>query len=77
MTSPEYNDLRVEIVDTQIRIIDLEKRVEHLECELSHVKEKTRDEIINGLLNALSAKRDRRRGRKIMRLFEKERKRRE
>lgn len=77
MTSPEYNDLRVEIVDTQIRIINLEKRVEQLECELSHVKEKTRDEIINGLLNALSAKRDRRRGRKIMRLFEKERKRRE
>ena len=77
MTSPEYNDLRVEIVDTQIRIIDLEKRVERLECELSHVKYKTRDEIINGLLNALSAKRDRRRGRKIMRLFEKERKRRE
>lgn len=57
MTSPEYNDLRVEIVDTQIRIIDLEKRVERLECELSHVKEKTRDEIINGLLNALSEKR--------------------
>lgn len=77
MTSQEYNDLRVEIVDTQIRIIDLEKRVERLECELSHVKDKTRDEIINGLLNALSAKRDRRRGRKIMRLFEKERKRRE
>ena len=77
MTSPEYNDLRVEIVDTQIRIIDLEKRVERLECELSHVKDKMRDEIINGLLNALSAKRDRRRGRKIMRLFEKERKRRE
>ena len=77
MTSPEYNDLRVEIVDTQIRIIDLEKRVEQLECELSHVKDKTRDEIINGLLNSLSAKRDRRRGRKIMRLFEKERKRRE
>ena len=74
MTSPEYNDLRVEIVDTQIRIIDLEKRVERLECELSHVKVKTRDEIINGLLNALSEKRDRRRGRKIMRLFEKERK---
>ena len=74
MTSPEYNDLRVEIVDTQIRIIDLEKRVEQLECELSHVKDKTRDEIINGLLNALSAKRDRRRGQKIMRLFEKEHK---
>lgn len=77
MTSSEYNDLRVEIVDTQIRIIDLEKRVERLECELSHVKDKTRDEIINGLLNSLSEKRDRRRGRKIMRLFEKERKRRE
>lgn len=75
--SSEYNDLRVEVVDTQIRIIDLEKRVEQLEGELSHVKDKTRDEIINGLLNALSAKRDRRRGRKIMRLFEKERKRRE
>lgn len=74
MTSPEYNDLRVEVVDTQIRIIDLEKRVEQLEGELSHVKDKTRDEIINGLLNALSAKRDRRRGRKIMRLFEKEHK---
>lgn len=56
MTSPEYNDLRVEIVDTQIRIINLEKRVEQLECELSHVKDRTRDEIINGLLNALSAK---------------------
>ena len=77
MTSSEYNELRVEVVDTQIRIIDLEKRVERLECELSHVKAKTRDEIINGLLNALSAKRDRRRGRKIMRLFEKELKRRE
>lgn len=74
MTSSDYNDLRVEVVDTQIRIIDLEKRVEWLECELSHVKDKTRDDIINGLLNALSAKRDRRRGRKIMRLFEKERK---
>lgn len=56
VTSSEYNDLRVEIVDTQIRIIDLEKRVEQLERELSHVKDKTRDEIINGLLNALSAK---------------------
>lgn len=75
--SSEYNDLRVEVVDTQIRIIELEKRVEQLECELSHVKAKTRDEIINGLLNSLSAKRDRRRGQKIMRLFEKERKRRE
>ena len=77
MTSPEYNDLRVEVVDTQIRIINLEKRVERLECELSHVKDETRDEIINGLLNALSAKRDRRDGKKIMRLLEKERKRRE
>ena len=75
MLSPEYNDLRVEVVDLQIRIINLEKRVEQLECDLSHVKDKTRDEIINGLLNALSAKRDRRRGRKIMRLFEKERER--
>lgn len=75
MTSPEYDDLRVEVVDLQIRTINLEKRVEQLECELSHVKDKTRDEIINGLLNALSAKRDRRDGRKIMRLFEKERKR--
>lgn len=77
MTSPEYNDLRVEVVDTQIRIINLEKRVEQLECELSHVKDKTRDEIVNGILNALSAKRDRRDGKKIMRLLEKERKRRE
>lgn len=77
MTSSEYNELRVEVVDTQIRIIDLEKRVERLECELSHVKDKTRDEIINGLLNSLSAKRDRRDWKKIMRLLEKKRKRRE
>lgn len=75
MLSPEYNDLRVEVVDLQIRTINLEKRVEKLECEITQVKDKTRDEIVNGILNALSAKRDRRRGRKIMRLFEKERER--
>lgn len=75
MTSPEYNDLRVELIDLQIRTTHLEERVEHLECEIAQVVDKTRDEIVNGLLNALSAKKDRRRGRKIMRLFEKERKR--
>lgn len=58
MANPEYDDLRVEVVDLQIRIINLEKRVEQLECELSHVKDKTRDEIINGLLNALSANKE-------------------
>lgn len=77
MTSPEYNDLRVEIVDLQIRITHLEERVEHLECEIAQVGDKTRDGIVNGILNALSAKRDRRDGKKIMRLLEKERKRRE
>lgn len=61
--------------ELQARLDCLEERVEHLECEIAQVKDKTRDEIINGLLNALSAKRDRRRGRKIMRLFEKERER--
>lgn len=75
MTSPEYNDLLVELTDLKIRTTHLEERVEHLECEITQVKDKTRDEIINGILNALSAKRDRRRGRKIMRLFEKERER--
>lgn len=75
MTSPEYNDLLVELTDLQIRTTHLEERVEHLECEIAQVGDKTRDEIVNGLLNALSAKRDRRRCRKIMRLFEKERKR--
>ena len=48
MTSPEYNDLRVELVE----------RVEHLECEIAQVGDKTRDEIINGLLNALSANKE-------------------
>lgn len=72
MTSPEYNDLLVELTDLQIRTTHLEERVEHLECEIAQVGDKTRDEIVNGILNALSAKRDRRRGRKIMRLFEKE-----
>lgn len=70
MTSPEYNDLLVD--DLQIRTTHLEERVEHLECEIAQVGDKTRDEIVNGILNALSAKKDRRRGRKIMRLFEKE-----
>lgn len=69
MTSSEYNDLLVD--DLQIRTTHLEERVEHLECEIAQVGDKTRDEIVNGILNALSAKRDRRRGRKIMRLFEK------
>lgn len=75
MTSPEYNDLRVELVDLQIRTTHLEERVEHLECEIAQVGDKMWDEIVNGILNALSAKRDRRDGRKIMRLLEKERKR--
>lgn len=61
--------------ELQARLDWLEERVERLECEIAQVGDKTRDEIINGLLNALSAKRDRRRGRKIMRLFEKERER--
>lgn len=77
MTSPGYNDLRVELVDLQIRTTHLEERVEHLECEIAQVGDKTRDEIVNGILNALSAKRDRRDGKKIMRLLEKECKRRE
>lgn len=75
MTSPEYNDLLVD--DLQIRTTHLEERVEHLECEIAQVGDETRDEIVNGILNALSAKRDRRDGKKIMRLLEKERKRRE
>lgn len=58
MTSPEYNDLRVELVDLQIRTTHLEERVEHLECEIAQVGDKTRDEIINGLLNALSANKE-------------------
>ena len=77
VTSPEYNDLLVELTDLQIRTTHLEERVEHLECEIAQVGDKTRDEIVNGILNALSAKRDRRDGKKIMRLLEKERKRRE
>lgn len=77
MTSPEYNDLRVELIDLQIRSTHLEERVEHLEREIAQVGDKTRYEIVNGILNALSAKRDRRDGKKIMRLLEKERKRRE
>lgn len=60
--------------ELQARLDCLEERVERLECEIAQVGDKTRDEIVNGILNALSAKRDRRRGRKIMRLFEKERK---
>ena len=63
--------------ELQARLDCLEERVEHLECEITKVKDKTRDEIVNGILNALSAKRDRRDGKKIMRLLEKERKRRE
>lgn len=77
MTSPEYNDLLVELTDLQIRTTHLEERVEYLECEIAQVGDKTRDEIVNGILNALSAKKDRRDGKKIMRLLEKERKRRE
>ena len=53
MTSPEYNDLRVELIDLQIRTTHLEERVEHLECEIAQVGDKTRDEIVNGILNAL------------------------
>lgn len=63
--------------ELQARLDCLEERVEHLECEITQVGDKTRDEIVNGILNALSAKRDRRDGKKIMRLLEKERKRRE
>lgn len=63
--------------ELQARLDCLEERVEYLECEITQVGDKTRDEIVNGILNALSAKRDRRDGKKIMRLLEKERKRRE
>lgn len=77
MLTHEYNDLQAELIGLQIRTTNLEDRVKRLECELAQVKDKTRDEIVNGFLNALSAKRDRRDGKKIMRLLEKERKRRE
>lgn len=56
MTSPEYNDLLVD--DLQIRTTHLEERVEHLECEIAQVGDKTRDEIVNGILNALSANKE-------------------
>lgn len=58
MTSPEYNDLLVELTDLKIRTTHLEERVEYLECEITQVKDKTRDEIVNGLLNALSANKE-------------------
>lgn len=58
MVSTEYNDLRVELVDLQIRTTHLEERVERLECEVAQVGDKTKEEIISGLLNALSANKE-------------------
>ncbi len=44
--------------ELQARLDCLEERVEHLECEIAQMGDKTRDEIINGLLNALSANKE-------------------